>query len=316
MNSQTPAYAPFVHLRVHSAYSMLEGAMQPAQIAGLALDRRMPAVAVTDRNGLYGAMEFSEACMGAGVQPIVGATLRVLRPSDDPHAAPDYDWLVLLAQDEAGYANLVRLVSLAHMSGEGTDPAHVQLEQLEPLSGGLIALTAGPEGALSRLFACGQHEAADTYVSRLMRLFGGRLYIELSRCGDPVQDAAEPFLIDLAYALGLPLVATNPVCFADPEDTEAHDVMLCIADGAYVEAAERRRSNPANYMRSADEMAELFGDMPEALANTLVVAPRARSRPWPNWRAPVSTIGSSAPCSRTAMTRLRATRRPRPIASG
>ena len=252
---------PFVHLRVHSAYSMLEGAMHPKAIAKAARALGQPAVALADRNGLYGAMEFSDACAVAGVQPIIGATLAV-----------DDAWLALLAQDEAGYANLVALVSQAHLGTH--DTPGLSLAELDGRTEGLIALTAGPEGALARLLAAGQHAAAAAFVDKLQTLFPDRLYIELSRMGDAVQEAAEEALIALAHARGLPLVATNPVHFADPGAHAAHDVLLCIAEGAYVETPDRRRSNPHAWLKPAAKMAELFADVPEAIANTAVVARR------------------------------------------
>ena len=172
----------FVHLRVQSAYSMLEGSMHPKDIAKLCVKHHMPAAALTDRNVLFGAMEFSDYLMNSGVQPIIGCLLGVKRPQAEgaqinsftgPKAV--YDSLVLLAQNEAGYANLVRLVSAAHLKVEGTEPPHVTLEALEGSSDGLIALTAGYEGAVARLLEEDQLRAAEEYLARLEGLFPGRL---------------------------------------------------------------------------------------------------------------------------------------------
>ncbi|MBO9575475.1 MAG: DNA polymerase III subunit alpha [Sphingobium sp.] len=268
------AHASYVPLRNLSAYSLLEGAIAPKKLASRAKDLGFPAAALTDRNGLYAAMSFSEAAAKAGVQPVIGTTLAVARP-DRPDSAPlALDWLVLLAQDETGYGNLCALVSQAHVDRPEAEEAHVCFDALEDYGAGLICLTASGDGALARLLAEDQPEAAGAYLGRLSALFGDRLYIEVSRTGDPVMDQAEEALIDLAYARNLPLVATNPACYADPGFHGAHDVLLCIANGAYVESAERPRSSPEMWMKPADEMAALFADLPEAIANTLVVAQR------------------------------------------
>ena len=266
-------HAPFVPLRVLSSYSMLEGAFEPKAIAATAAARGFPAVALCDRNGLYAAMAFSEACMAKGVQPIIGTLLGIARPGQ-PKDAAVVDWLALLAQDEAGYANLCHLVSDAHLlAPAGTEP-HVALGQLDGRTDGLICLTAAGEGALARLLADGQQSAAEEHASALAALFPGRLYIELSRRHDATEEAAEADLIALAYARDLPLVATNPASFADRDFHAAHDALLCIAQSTYLETEDRRRSSPEAWLKSSELMEDLFSDLPEALANTLVIAQR------------------------------------------
>ncbi|OAN56333.1 DNA polymerase III subunit alpha [Sphingobium sp. TCM1] len=267
-------HAAFVPLRVFSSFTMLEGAIDPKKIAKQARALGFPAVAITDRNGLYGSMAFSDACKDEGVQPVIGAMLGLLRPGRPANAAPVHDWLALYAQDAAGYDNLCALVSMAHLDRPVEEVPHVTIEALHGRTDGLIALTAGGEGALARLFAEDQPEAAIAYAERLEALFPDRLYVELCRRLDPVEGKAEPHLLDLAYDRNLPLVATNPTCFAEPDFHRAHDVMLCIADGAYVETPDRRTSSPDAWMKPAAEMKRLFEDLPEALANTLVVAQR------------------------------------------
>jgi DNA polymerase-3 subunit alpha len=263
----------YVPLRVFSSFTMLEGAMEPKTIAERAAKLGFPAIALTDRNGLYGAMPFSEACTGKGVQPIIGTLLGLARPPEIGGGA-GVDWLALLAQDEQGYANLCKLVSSAHLDRPIEDDPHVDLKLLEGLSDGLIVLTAGSEGALARLLADGQHPKAEAYLDRLESLFPGRLYIELSRRHDPIEEAAETSLIDLAYARNLPLVATNPAAYADPAFHAAHDAMLCIANSCYVDSADRVSSSPDAWLKTAAAMDELFADVPEALANSVVVAQR------------------------------------------
>jgi DNA polymerase-3 subunit alpha len=264
---------PFIPLRVFSSFTMLEGAMEPKTIAERSAKLGFPAVALTDRNGLYGVMPFSDACFAKGVQPIIGAMLGVARPADIGGEAA-IDWLALLAQDELGYANLCKLVSAAHLDRPIEQDPHVEFDRLETHSEGLIALTAGSEGALARLIADGQQLKAEAYLDRLQALFPERLYIELSRRGDAIEEAAEIALVDLAYARNLPLVATNPAAYADPSFHAAHDAMLCIANSAYVESGDRISSSADAWLKDGAAMADLFADLPEALANTAVIAQR------------------------------------------
>nr|WP_310523693.1 DNA polymerase III subunit alpha [Polymorphobacter sp.] len=267
------AHSGFVHLRLQSAYSMLEGAIQPEDLAKACRKAGFPAAGLADRGNMFAAMDFSYAAKDLGVQPIIGAMVAVERPgSRTALSRPIFDWLVLFAQDAAGYGNLISLVSQAHLEGGAADDPHLVLGNFEGRTGGLIALTGGGDGALARLLAEGQQ--ADDYADALTRLFPGRLYVEISRSGEAVEQRAEPGLLRLAMARDLPIVATNPVKFLDDRVHIAHDALLCIADSAYVEAEERRKSNPQHRMKSADEMRALFADLPEALANTVVVAQR------------------------------------------
>jgi len=251
---------------------MLEGAMEPKAIASLAARLGFPAIALADRNGLYAAMPFTDACIEKGVQPIVGAMLALARP---PGLGPSaLDWLVLLAKDDRGYSNLCKLVSSAHLDRPVEQDPHVPFAALEGASDGLIALTAGAEGAIARLLADGQADKARAYCERLEELFGDRLYLEIIRRNDPVEEAAESALVELAFDRALPLVATNPAAYSDPSFHAAHDAMLCIAQGAYVESSDRLTSSPEAWLKGPEAMAELFIDLPEALANTAVVAQR------------------------------------------
>ncbi|MFC0101586.1 DNA polymerase III subunit alpha [Sphingopyxis terrae] len=269
------AYSPFVPLRVFSSFTMLEGAIEPKAIAKAARERGFPAIAVADRNGLYGVMAFGDACKAAGIQPIVGALLSVARPGQRlASGAPLIDWIALYAQDDAGYNNLCALVSAAHLGRPVEQEPHVLLSDLAGKTDGLICLTGGGEGALARLLAGEQKATADEYVEQLEALFAGRLYVELSRRGDATEKAAEAALIELAYARALPLVATNPANFVDPQFHPAHDAMLCIAQSAYVESEDRRASNPEAWLKSAEAMEDSFSDLPEAIRNTLVIAQR------------------------------------------
>lgn len=267
-------HSGFVPLRIFSAYTMLEGAIEPKAIAARARELGFPAAGLCDRNGLYAAMPFGDAAKKAGVQPVIGTLLCVERPDMPEGVAAPLDWLALYAQDERGYANLCELVSRAHLDRPIEKDAHVLFSDLEGRTDGVIALTAGKEGALAKLFAEEQDSAALAYADRLQALFGDRLFIEIVRRLDPVEGAAEPKLLDLAYDRGLPIVATNPACYAEPGFHEAHDAMLCIAGSAYVASDERARSSPDAWMKPATEMKRLFDDLPEAIDNTLVVAQR------------------------------------------
>ena len=268
-------FAPFVPLRVLSSYSMLEGAIDPKDIAKLAKERGFPAIAICDRNGLYGIMAFAAACKSEGVQPIIGALLGVARGDD----RGTVDYLPLFAQDDAGYDNLCHLVSAAHLDRPLERDPHVTLADLEGRTDGLIALTGAGEGGLTRLLAEGQHEAGARLVGRLEALFPGRLYVELARAADPFCERAEDALVELAFARDLPLVATNPANFAEPHMHKAHDAMLCIAGSTQIDAEDRPRSNPQAFVKQAGLMEEAFADLPEATANTLVIAQRCAFAP-------------------------------------
>jgi len=269
----------FIHLRTHTEYSLLEGALPLKELVGLCVKVGMPAVAVTDTNNLFAALEFSVTAKGAGVQPIVGCQidLRIEDEGGTPRpAAP----VVLLAQDAAGYDNLMALNSRLYLDAGGRAP-EVTLGDLAAHAGGLICLTGGAGGPVGLLLQDGQHPRARTLLERLAALYPDRLYVELQRhpgedgATTAVERATERGFVELAYDLGLPLVATNDVHFAKPDLFEASDALLCIADGTYVDQPEpRRRLTPEHCFKSEAEMAALFADLPEALENTVEIARR------------------------------------------
>jgi DNA polymerase-3 subunit alpha len=281
----------FVHLKVHSAYSLLEGALPIGKLAKLAIGNEMPALALTDTNNLFGALEFSDKLAASGVQPIVGVSLAVdfVEKKPDRFAAasgalkppaPQRDGLVALyAMDDDGYANLMKLVSLAHLGVGEAEAPHVTADQLAAHATGLIVLTGGPQGPVDGAIRDGQIAVAQARLARLAQIAGDRLYVELQRHGLPAEAAVEPQIIALAYDMALPLVATNEAYFGAPSDYEAHDALICIAEGSYVSEDNRRRLSPEHYFKSAKEMADLFSDLPEALANTLEIAKRCAFRP-------------------------------------
>ncbi|MDU8912050.1 DNA polymerase III subunit alpha [Aestuariicoccus sp. MJ-SS9] len=270
----------FIHLRLHTEYSLLEGAVRLKKLPGLCAAAGMPAVAVTDSNNLFAALEFSVAASGAGIQPIVGCQvdLRFVDPApgERPRApAP----LVLLAQNEAGYENLMKLNSCLYLR-KGSELPYVSLEELERHAGGVICLSGGPDGPVGMLLQQGQRPAAQTLMTHLHKMFGDRLYVELQRHpgegGLPENErATERGFVEMAYDMGLPLVATNDVYFPKADMYEAHDALICIAEGAYVDQQDpRRRLTPQHYFKSPQEMATLFADLPEAVENTVEIARR------------------------------------------
>ncbi|MBW8814458.1 MAG: DNA polymerase III subunit alpha [Caulobacterales bacterium] len=265
----------FVHLRVRSAYSLLEGAIKADKIGALAKAGGMPAVALADRANLFGALEFSVATKGDGVQPIVACALPVSgigeRGSDRWAKTPT---VVLLAQNERGYLNLCELSSFAYLDIEPSDEPHVPWSRVCEHAEGLILLSGGPDGPVDPLLAAGKVKEGRAALAEMKAAFGERFYVELQRHGTAAEAAAEPELVAFAYEEDVPLVATNDVYFKDAKTHAAHDVLICIADGAFVGQDERRRVTSEHYFKSAAEMRALFADLPEACDNTLDIARR------------------------------------------
>ncbi|MCH2164051.1 MAG: DNA polymerase III subunit alpha [Marinovum sp.] len=271
----------FIHLRLHTEYSLLEGAMRLKKLPGQVAEMGMPAVAVTDTNNLFCALEFSVGAQGAGVQPIMGMVCDLAYVVPEHGAKPLAPaGVVLLAQNEAGYENLMSLNTCLYVDKGGQSP-QVTLEELETRAEGLICLTGGPNGPVGMLLQDNKRPAAEALVTRLARAFPDRLYIELQR--HPREDGSQPDAerlterghVEMAYAMNLPLVATNDVYFPKAKMFEAHDALICIAEGAYVDQQEpRRRLTPQHYLKSPQEMAALFADLPEALENTVEIAKR------------------------------------------
>jgi DNA polymerase-3 subunit alpha len=271
-----------VHLHVHSSYSLLEGALTIARLAELAKKDRQPALALTDTDNMFGALEFSEKMAGAGIQPIVGCALGVDfgdQENRGPAAADLWPRIVLLAARENGYRSLMRLSSRAYLETEPHERPHIKLAWLDGETDGLIALTGGPNGPLDVAIAAGQNALAIARCEELRRRFGDRLYIELQRHGMASERTVEPVLIELGYGRGVALVATNEPFFAAREDYEAHDALLCIAEGRLIADAERRQLTTEHRFKSRAEMAQLFADLPEALAATVEIAERCAFRP-------------------------------------
>jgi DNA polymerase-3 subunit alpha len=265
----------FVHLRVRSAYSLLEGAIKADKIGSLAEAQAMPAVAIADRANLFGALEFSVATKGAGVQPIVGCALPVAgiggKPPERWAKTPT---IMLLAQSERGYLNLCELSSIAYVECDAADEPHVTWRQVAEHAEGLILLSGGPDGPVDCLFAAGKVKEGRAALSEMHQVFGDRFYVELQRHGQAAEAAAEPELVAFAYDQDVPLVATNDVYFAKAGMYPAHDALLCIADGSFIGQDERRRITAEHWFKPASDMRLLFADLPEACDNTLDIARR------------------------------------------
>ncbi|XDZ64746.1 DNA polymerase III subunit alpha [Alphaproteobacteria bacterium LSUCC0684] len=260
----------FIHLRTHSAYSLAEGMFQVGDLVKAVRNLGQPAVAITDTFNTFGALEFSDLAADAGIQPIIGAQVNL---ADDTGEGE----VVVLVQHDTGWANLSYLVSRALM--EDPNEPRIDLGTLTGRSDGLILLTGGAQrGFVAGALADGQLPLARARLDALARLFPNRLYIELQRHGTSRETAAEPRLLDLAYELDLPLVATNDCYFATAGAAAAHEVLLCISQSTTLADDSRRRETDMHYLKSAGEMALAFADLPEAIANTAVIARRCAFR--------------------------------------
>ena len=273
--SDTAAAAQFIHLRVRSAYSLLEGAIKAGKVATLAADAGMPAVGVADRANLFGALEFSEAAKGAGVQPIVACALPVTgiggKISDRWARVPT---VVLLVQNEAGWLNLCSLSSSAFLDAGSMDEPSVPWTMVAERSEGLILLSGGPDGPVDPLFVQGKPAEGNVALDEMARVFGDRFYVELQRHGLASERQAERGLVEWAYAHDVPLVATNDVHYARAAQAKSHDALMCIADGAFTGQEDRRRVTGEHWFKPAAAMRALFADLPEACDTTVEIARR------------------------------------------
>ena len=255
----------FIHLHLHSAYSLAEGAIRINDMCQNITHLNQPAVAVTDTNNMFGALEFSLSAQKAGIQPIIGCQIRLGHEGHE---------LVLLVQNEAGYRNICRLVSDAYMETEDAHDPYVSWDDLEQFGEGLICLTGGLNGPIAQYYLHNQEKDAERAAKKLLKIFGNRLYLELQRHGLREETQIEPKMLDLAYKLNIPLVATNDCYFINRKMHQAHDALLCIADGRYVSEENRRKVTPDHYLKSSDEMIRLFADLPESIQNTVQIAKR------------------------------------------
>lgn len=271
----------FIHLNTHTAYSLALGAIRVGELVDWAVKHNMPAIAVTDTNNMFGALDFSLCASGKGVQPIMGATLGVRRTdgiTDGMGVAPEPDTIKLLVQNETGHQNLMDLLSRAYLNRDPHESPRIHMADLADCGDGLIALTGGAGGVIGRLLCDGQTDLAYARTDELLGIFGDRLYMEIQRHGTDAEHKCESALLDLAYDKNIPLVATNTCYYATPDMSEAHSALTCIADQATMEQEDRIHLPPEYYLKSPDEMVQLFADLPEAIANTVTIAKRCHYR--------------------------------------
>jgi DNA polymerase-3 subunit alpha len=263
--------AKFVHLRLHSEYSLVDGLVRIKPLAAKVASLDMPAVALTDFNNFFGLVKFYKASQAVGVKPILGAEVLVLDDSGEGALTQ----LVLLIVDNVGYKNLTGLISKAYQEGQRQSVPTIRLEWLEELGDGLIALSGGRLGDVGIALVSGRQVDAQQSLTRLMRLFPDRFYLELQRTGRADEEDYIHAAVELAAGSNCPVVATNDVRFIDREEFEAHEARVCIYEGRSLDDPRReRRYSEQQFLRSSDEMAALFADIPEALENTLEIAKR------------------------------------------
>ncbi|WOR15687.1 DNA polymerase III subunit alpha [Hyphomonas sp. FCG-A18] len=267
------ADSPFVHLAVRTSFSLLESMIGTKTLTAWCVEQGMPAVAVTDHNNMFGALELSEALAGAGVQPIMAVCFDVTDGAHDETISR----LSLYAQNETGYERLMALSSYAYLDAEDGVP-RIHKKYLSEKTDGLIALTGGAEGEVARHVLRGKIDLAEAALKELAEAFPGRCYVEITRHGTPDEVASEPGLLQLAYDLNLPIVATHDARFLKAGDAEAHDAMMCIANGAYLGQDDRPQVASEQYLKTADEMRVLFADLPEAIETTAEIARRCAVR--------------------------------------
>lgn len=255
----------FIHLHVHSAYSLAEGAIPVKTLVKKCALMGMPAVAITDSSNLFGAMEFSLEASKAGLQPIIGARILV---GDEAHH------LVLLVQSKQGYLNLCELLTQSYVTSDGTSTPRLTWDGLRKHADGLICLSGSVKGPVGQALLAKQNDLAVRHAKDLKDIYGDRFYIELQRHDTLDEDQIENAMIDIAYAENIPLVATNDCYFPSRDFYQAHDALMCIAEGRYVSEEDRRKVTPHHYLKSPEEMVELFADIPEAIQNTVHIAKR------------------------------------------
>ena len=280
----------FVHLSVHTAFSLAEGAIQIKDLVSKCIEENMPAVCITDTGNLFGALEFAVKASEAGLQPIIGVEIKVCRRSRSgdelqPHsktagtAINILDNLNLIAKNQQGYLNLLELVSESFLSNEDVDTPHISFEDLESKSDGLIALTGWTSGEVGKLILEAKVSEAEEALLDLRRIFDDRLYIDIQRHGVANERLVEEQKLEFAFKHNIPLVATNNCYFISKNLYDAHDILLCIAQSTTVSDASRKRLTNQHYFKSSSEMIELFADLPEAIENTVNIAKRCSFMP-------------------------------------
>ena len=280
----------FVHLSVHTAFSLAEGAIQIKDLVSRCAEENMPAVGIADTGNLFGALEFSVTASEAGIQPIIGVQLNVRRKSisgEKLHqrtqivnsASNTVDRLILIAKNEQGYLNLLDLVSKSFLDSDDSELSQISFEDLEKRNEGLIVLTGWFSGEVGKLILDDRILEAEKALLNLQKVFNDRLYLEIQRHGIPDERLVEEQLLEFAYKYDIPLVATNDCYFDSKDFYDAHDILLCIAQSTTISNSSRKRLTSQHYFKSASEMVELFKDLPEAVENTITIAKRCSFMP-------------------------------------
>ena len=262
---------PFVHLRLHSEYSLVDGLVKLKSLVSTTAERGMPALALTDEANLFGLVKFYKAAQGAGLKPIIGSDLWLHNPHDDAHPYR----ITLLAMNEEGYRNLTELISRGWTDGQRQGRAILDKQWVLDQSAGLIALSGGREGEIGRHLLSEHEREATVLLEEWQRAFPDRFYLELIRTGRPLEESCVHQSVKLAIETGTPVVATNDVRFLERDDFWAHETRVAIGEGKALDDPRReRRYTEEQYLKSPEEMAELFADIPEALENSVMIAER------------------------------------------
>ena len=270
----------FIHLRVHTAYSLSEGAMKVPALVKRLTEMNAPAFAMTDTANMFGGKAVSKFAAEAGIKPILGCQFYLRNPDSDDILKSkgqiiEPDKIILLVMNETGYMNIMHLMKQSYLDNPtAVEKPYLTMANLQEVNEGLIALSGGVEGPVGRLILEGRDREAEETVIKLKEIFGNRFYMEIARLGLETEAKTEDKFIDLAYKHNIPLVATNEAFFFDADMYEAHDALVCIAAGEYVSNENRRKFSPNNRLKSEAEMVELFADLPEALQNTVIIAKR------------------------------------------
>jgi DNA polymerase-3 subunit alpha len=266
-----------VHLHVHSEYSLLDGACKIDKLAARAAELDMPALGLTDHGVMNGSVEHYKACKAAGIKPIIGLEAYFVDDRNVTPQAPRYErnHITLLASDEAGFRNLVKLSSAGFLEGFSRGKANVDMELLSAHSDGVIALTGCLQSRFCRRLVEDRPDDARAHVDDLVNAFGpDQVYFEVQRNGIPEQEKANEGISKVARELGRPLVATADVHYLRREDYDSHAALLCVQTKSTIEQPKLRFDTNEFYLKSSDEMAESFSDMPDSVASTLEIAER------------------------------------------
>ncbi|MDR1026040.1 MAG: DNA polymerase III subunit alpha [Lactobacillus sp.] len=270
----------FIHLRVHSAYSLSEGAMKLPALISKVKEAGVPAVAVTDTANMFGAKAFSSYASKDGIKPILGCQFYFRNPDADDLLKSkgrtiEPDKIILLVKNEQGYMNIMELMKISYLDNPNpTEKPQLRIDDIKQFGEGLICLSGGVEGSIGRLLLENNKPEAESVTLKLKEVFGDRFYMEISRIGLEAEKKTEDSFIELAYKHNIPLVATNEAFFFSADMYEAHDALVCIAAGEYVANENRKKFSPNNRLKSQAEMVELFKDLPESVQNTVNIAKR------------------------------------------